>query len=495
VRINNPPESAALMATARSFGNYDLAAALADLIDNSIKANAENISISFIPEADDVRVSIIDDGEGMDAETLIKAMRPASTHPDTERHPDDLGRFGWGLKTASLSQAKILTVVTWQQEQFYAARWNIDDIDDWAMDYLEDSEARNELTCDPESDSGTEVIWSNTDRLVDREHELDFDESLSYAISQARQHLSLIFHRFILGEGGAKISISINGNPLQPVDPFMKSHPATQTLDLDVIKMPNGSKIEIQPYVLPHFSKLTHEEQSVLGGPEGMVRNQGFYVYRNRRLIIHGTWFRIVPHGELSQLTRVRVDLPNTVDHDWRITVDKSGAQLPTQLKRRLKEVIKKFNRKSVRVHRKKGVSLDRTNRTSVWLRIIKNGRIRYVVNRDHPMLTGLYDSFDDPRQVQGFKAILTLLESYFPTDAFVSDAEKTDSSLNQTLTSEEEFEALVMQCIINYRSEIDGKPSVTSFLDFLRKVEPFASQWKYTESLVGKMMPESWEK
>ena len=109
-------------------------------------------------------------------------------------------------------------------------------------------------------------------------------------------------------------------------------------------------------------------------------------------------------------------------------------------------------------------------------------------------MLAGLYENFDDPQQAQGFKAILSLLESYFPTDAFVSDAEKTDSSLNQTLTSKEEFESLVVQCMINYHQTIEGKPSVTSFLDFLRTIEPFASQWKYTESLVHNIVPDDWK-
>lgn len=99
--------ASALMATARSFGNYDLAAALADLIDNSIKAEAEKIYIEFVPEDDDVIVRIRDDGTGMSREELIAAMRPASTHPEEIRTKFDLGRFGWGMKSASLSQARV----------------------------------------------------------------------------------------------------------------------------------------------------------------------------------------------------------------------------------------------------------------------------------------------------------------------------------------------------------------------------------------------------
>ncbi|MBP5133810.1 ATP-binding protein, partial [Pseudomonas protegens] len=114
MKVLNPPLAKDLMSTARSFGSYDLAAALADLIDNSIKAKATRVEISFLPSQDDVIVRVRDDGVGMDRQMLMAAMRPASANPQAEREPDDLGRFGWGLKSASLSQARVLTVVSWQ---------------------------------------------------------------------------------------------------------------------------------------------------------------------------------------------------------------------------------------------------------------------------------------------------------------------------------------------------------------------------------------------
>ena len=481
------------MATARSFGNYDLAAALADLIDNSIKAQTNRVDISFIPSGDDVLVSIRDDGLGMDGDTLINAMKPASAHPDTVRAPNDLGRFGWGLKTASLSQARIMTVISWQNNEAYAARWNIDDIDDWSMEYFTGEDALKELSSPVETISGTEVIWSRTDRLVEVDGNATFDESLTHLIAHAQQKLSLIFHRYLSGHEGKNLIISINNSLLKSADPFMQFHNATQTLDAEIIKMGSGSRLEVQPYVLPHFSKLTVEEQNVLGGPEGMIRNQGFYVYRNRRLIIHGTWFRLVPHGELSQLTRVRVDLPNTMDHDWRITVDKSGAQLPTELKRRLREVIKRFNRRSYAVHRKKGVSLDRHDRSPVWLRIVKNGHVRYRINREHPMVSSMIDQQDDIDKSESIASVLTLLESYFPTDRFVEDASGSDNPLGQSLISTEEFDALLKQCLINYAQSSEGMPKLNGFLEYLRPIEPFASQWRYTEDYIRNKASTEW--
>jgi hypothetical protein len=476
------------MATARSFGNYDLAAALADLIDNSIKANATRVDITFEPDDGDVVVRIRDDGTGMDLDSLVIAMRPASGSPLDAREPDDLGRFGWGLKSASLSQAKVLTVVSWCEGDVNAARWDIDNIDDWEMELLQGNEAESLLVKPKVSASGTEVIWTRSDRVLDRDNRSSFDDSLTFAIAHASQRLSLVFHRYLAGETSRRLKLSINGRSLLPIDPFMTAHNATQTLDAEVIKTANGSVISIQPYVLPHFSKLTVKEQEQLGGPEGMVRNQGFYVYRNKRLIIFGTWFRLVPHGELSQLTRVKVDLPNTVDTEWRITLDKSDAQLPETLKRRLQEIVKRFNQRSVSVHRKKGVSLDLPEIKSVWIRFVKNGQIRYRVNRDHPMVAHLLVTNSDSGSAD---AVLRLLESYFPIDKFLLDA--NGALVNQCPTSTEEFESLIHQCVLNFLQNSDGELEIDEFLNFIKDVEPFSSQWTYTESYIRKHTAKKW--
>lgn len=481
MRISNPPVARDLMVTARSFGNYDLAAALADLIDNSIKAKASKIDIAFIPSANDVVVRIRDNGEGMDNQTLTNAMRPASSNPEAIRDPNDLGRFGWGLKSASLSQARVLTVVSWQSEKFTAARWDIDNIEDWGMDLFEDSDAQEFLDVPAFTKSGTEVIWSNTDRLVENQSIESVIDSLSSLISHAIKKLSLVFHRYLSGETGRKLSIKVNGNELKPVDPFLVSHDATQTLDAEIIEMTEGGKIIVQPYVLPHFSKLTVEIQEELGGAEGMIRNQGFYVYRNKRLIIHGTWFRLVPHTDLTQLTRVKVDLPNSMDANWRITVDKSDAQLPGALKKRLQGVVRNFNKRSVKVHRNKGVSLDRENIQAIWKRIVKNGQVKYLINREHPLLSEFLcnDEFGDK-----FNSVVKMLEAYFPTDMFLKDSA---AGITQHSIDSHEYDALIHQCLVNYMQLSHQSTNVKDFLDFISRIEPFASQMAYTESYIKK--------
>jgi hypothetical protein len=492
VRINNAPSAKALMTTARSFGNYDLAAALADLVDNSIQANASEIRIDFLPEDEDVTVRIRDNGGGMSYEKLVEAMRPASRDPEEERDPSDLGRFGWGLKSASLSQARVLTVVTWQGAVINAARWNIDDLDGWGMDVFRQSEAEPFLDASPRDQSGTEIIWTHCDRLYDTGLTASLDERLNEKISQARRQLSLTFHRYLAGESGRKLSIVLQGMAIQPTDPFLISHPATQSLDEECVPVKSGESITVKPYVIPHFSKLTLDERQTLGGEEGMVRNQGFYVYRNKRLIIYGTWFRLVPHGELSQLTRVRVDLPNTLDAEWKITVDKSDAQLPVNLRRRLREVVQRFSKRSIKVHRRKGVDLSAPSTSPVWKRNVHDGRICYLINREHPIIEALLAQNDGDQAFIAREA-LRLLESSAPVDGIAEDGKSSFEKLVQGITDPAEFDSLILACWLSYLATSDGKPSGKEFLAFAKRVEPFAGQWKYAESYIKEKMENEW--
>lgn len=478
------------MSTARSFGNYDLAAALADLVDNSIQANATNVWVEFHPQDDDVTVRIRDDGCGMSRGALIDAMRPASRNPEEKRDALDLGRFGWGLKSASLSQARVVTVVSWSPSEINAARWDIDDLDEWTMDHFVGKKALSLLDSKPISKTGTEVIWTRCDRLYDAGLEATIDELLNEKISHARKHLSLIFHRYLAGEEGRHLEVHIQGVPLEPVDPFMSSHPATQSLDEERIVVKAGASIQVKPFVIPHFSKLSHRERLVLGGEEGLVRNQGFYVYRNKRLIIHGTWFRLVPHGELSQLTRVRIDLPNSLDAEWKITLDKSDAQLPVNLRKRLREIVQKFSKKSVGVHRRKGVDLNSAEKSPVWRKNTHSGRIRYLINRDHPIIREMLAGANDPFIAS---EAIKLVEACVPLADMSNDLKSSDAEIVQFITDPGDFDSLINACMLSYVRQADGPPSLKKFLAFAKRVEPFSGQWKYAESFIKEKVLKDW--
>jgi len=205
---------------------------------------------------------------------------------------------------------------------------------------------------------------------------------------------------------------------------------------------------------------------------------------------LHGTWFRLVPHGELSQLTRVRIDLPNSLDFEWKITLDKSDAQLPVTLRRRLREIVQKFSKKSIGVHRRKGVDLNTIEKSPVWRRNANNGRIRYLINRDHPIIqelvAGAADAFIAHQAIK-------LIETCIPLNVIISDKEPSENEVVQAITDPDEFDSLIRACMISYLRQEDTAPSIKRFLAFAKRVEPFSEQWKYAESFIKEKVLKDW--
>ncbi|WP_449371775.1 ATP-binding protein [Arthrobacter psychrolactophilus] len=209
---------------------YTLQTAVADLIDNSISADATGVDIFFGIEPVPY-VALVDDGEGMSPEGAISAMRLAGTSPMRIRNPNDLGRFGLGLKTASLSQCRDLVLVSKRDGVLCGFEWNIDHMIErqtWSLLVLTEEELQalprfNELAA---RTSGTLVIWRNLDRLAATVG--DLEASFDAAMMDVKSHLALVFHRFLSGEHGKSFRISLNRSPVQGADPFLASTKATQ---------------------------------------------------------------------------------------------------------------------------------------------------------------------------------------------------------------------------------------------------------------------------
>ncbi|MGY6550476.1 MAG: ATP-binding protein [Erythrobacter sp.] len=479
-KIPNPPDAVSLMTSARSFGNYDLAGALADLIDNSIKARARTVWISCIYSQGHPQVSIVDDGDGMNYYELLAAMRPASTNPQDERSPDDLGRFGWGMKSASFSQCRKLTVISRQANRSHGAEWDLDSIDNWSMGILSELDIARTASPQLPVDHGTEVQWSKCDRLS--EGGAISSTAFNELVVQAGRALELVFHRFLEGKasGRPKLSIYLNGIKLEPFDPFHESHNATVPLEEEALSV-NGELVRIRPFILPHFSKLSDNEHERLGGAEGFLRNQGFYVYRNHRLIVHGTWFRLAKYGELSQLVRIGIDIPNSMDEVWKITVDKSDAQLPTLLRNRLRQIVEGLRGKSSRVYRSKGGRTDLPGKVSVWSRYVRNNEVSYRINKDHPVIRQLLES-DAGGAVL---AALDMVERNFPVAAFADDITLRPDQISQSVAGRSEMTRLLDSTIpgllVSNNSDLSGA------IKELKKTEPFSSNWPMVEEYINK--------
>jgi len=476
----NPPDAASLMLSARSFGNYDLPAALADLIDNSIQAGAREITLTCRYNDGEPDIRIRDDGHGLSGQELRKAMRPASSNPLMERSPDDLGRFGWGMKSASFSQCTRLTVLSRRGDELTGCVWNLDDVDAWRMGILDDSEILATASSEIAVMNGVEVLWSNCDRLS--ENGTITHSEFNALIARAGSRLGLIFHRYLAGEvRGKRLTVRINGRKIEPIDPFYRDHEATQHLESESLDI-GGRTIDIQPFILPHYSKLLPNQYDELGGEEGFLRNQGFYLYRNHRLIISGTWFRLLRHGELSQLVRVRVDIPNALDHVWKITIDKSDAQLPAALRHRLLQLVDGLRGRSSRVYRSRGGRLDRLGTTSVWSRFARGGEVRYTINRNHPVIEVLLAAGNDDQR-QAANAALKIIEQAFPVVAFSQDAAQEPDSIHQTLTDPVAFRADLSAALPLLLMQVNG--DFTALENLLRVTEPWCEAWGATEAVL----------
>lgn len=410
---------------------YSFDSAVADIIDNSIAAGAQNIDLRYGWKADLPWIAIIDDGCGMSRAELLEAMRPGSKDPRHERAAHDLGRFGLGLKTASFSQCRELTALTRQSEEPNGMRWDLDRVsvtNKWEITELQEADL-HDLPVAPPPHQGTAILWRKIDRLeLTGIGEVGHD-AFNELMSIVRQHLARIFHRFLSGElGHKKIRISINGTDVEPYDPFAELNIATQKFPLEVVRF-RGSEVKIQAFVLPHHSKVSAKDYERLAGPEGYLRNQGFYIYRNRRLIIWGSWFRLAKQEELTKLARVRIDIPNNTDHHWGIDVRKARAHPPLIVKNRLRQVIEQIRSGAKRPYTQRGRLVVETDASPVWVRKMHNDRIEYVINDEHPLLTELFNDLQAGDRLR-LKQIIRMFGQTFPAAAFFSDYSNTPKQI-----------------------------------------------------------------
>ena len=293
---NAIPCAASMIETFRAIG-YNIETAVADIIDNSISANAKNVWVTRHWHGDKSFITIKDDGCGMNSQEIIDAMRPGSHSPLEERSKTDLGRFGLGLKTASFSQCRKLTVLS-KKSGYHSAYWT------WDLDYVAQTNEWTLLQWIPEYldesvddiEHGTLVIWSDLDKVVRKgtsENDINAKEKFSNSLDRVRQHIAMTFHRF-LEEKSLKIFWC--GHEINPWNPFCISESKTQSRPTEGIV----GGIKLKGYVLPHKSAFSSEKAyNVAEGINGWPAQQGFYVYRGKRLLLAGDWHRPVSYTHL----------------------------------------------------------------------------------------------------------------------------------------------------------------------------------------------------
>ena len=320
-----PPKAAALLHTLRGLG-YSTYAALADIIDNSYSASADNVWIDFHWAADDSYITIRDDGTGMTDAELESALTLGGKSPLDTRAPNDLGRFSMGLKSASFSQAKRLTVIsrTAKSSSFSILGWDLDKLEresdaDWFLEEGLSSESADKVSSImDEMLCGTLVLWEDLDRIVTPK----FDVShLGNLLDEIRYALGMIFQRVIL-ETSNNFKIWINSKAVEPWDPFMSWHPSKPWTSPEAKVSTSSGTVTVQCHVLPHKDRLKESEFENASGPNGWAAQQGFYLYRNKRLILAGSWLglggtKAWAKEESMRLARIRIDITNAADPPW----------------------------------------------------------------------------------------------------------------------------------------------------------------------------------
>ncbi|WP_206641821.1 ATP-binding protein [Nonomuraea polychroma] len=453
------PDPAGMVASLSSLG-YSIEAAVADLVDNSISAKAGQIDVVFTWGAENSWVAVIDNGEGMALTDLITAMTPAARGPASERTAEDLGRFGMGLKTASFSQARQLTVTSANYSgEWHTRTWDLDTVEstrEWRL--LHNADLKTLEILDQLREglvAGTVVLWRRLNGYGSDEMDVDqtaqqqfYDEA-----TRVKRHLEMVFARFL-----KDVDLRIQGQRVQPWDPFLSGHPSVQRVPAEALPLAH-STVKVEAFVLPSAQKLSKEQYDAAGGPNGWLNQQGFYVYRRNRLILAGDWLdlRGLRQEEKYNLVRISVDVPAELDAEWSVDVRKSKVVPPVALRRHLRRIALRAREQGADVIRHRGqIAARQHGRTFVYpWRVDKlDGRIKCRINREHPLVRETLRTSEERSAT--VKALLTLLEETVPVEALrvIHEADAADDpepfggkpNETQEAVASELFAALVNQ-------------------------------------------------
>ena len=425
---------------------YSFNAAVADILDNSIAANAKNVDIVFASIDGEPILYIADDGHGMSADELVANMVIGCKDPNEDRERGDLGRFGAGLKTASFSQAEVLTVCSWKNpNSVTAARWDtalIKAQNQWLLEVLEGNELENLIGFNEygKTVSGTMVIWQELTSLDPDIRIEDLPQAIAKICEQLAGYLSLYFHRFL----GRELSVKLNGRLLKPLDPFMRDINGYQEGPSHSLRA-KASKISIQAHVLPRLDNLSNEQLDRYGGAKEIGQKQGLYIYRDKRLILAGGWYGLASHDELGKLTRIQVDVPATMDKDWQTDVKKSSLKIPPKVRQVLKNVIPSPKKKSIQVHKYKGRQEEHSDYWKVNVNELDDSeKVSYLINADNNALKVIYSELPNETRRKLAKYLVDLASEIPVNHIYATKAAKPNSIVIDN--SEDELEKLLDQ-------------------------------------------------
>ena len=448
-----------------AYSGYTFDSAIADIIDNSISAHAKNIDIFFEIINERIRLYILDDGDGMDIEKLHQCVIPAYQDINHVRKKDDLGRYSLGLKSASRSFCKQLYICSKEKNKCantveldfeYIKNNNI-----WEAFELDDFEFSSRII-----DKGTLVLWDNVTFKSSRLDNL----SIYDKFDKLEVSLSHVFGKYILSN---KINIYIQSSTsknkikIKGWNPFeLPENKSTKIISRKTLTL-NNKEIIVNSYILPIYSKLSQTDQLYMKG-NGLIEQQGFYVYRNDRLIQEGGWLDLenITADHKCEYARIEVLIGNNLDREFDINFSKCKVSIPQELTRDFLEIAKyaRKNSKTNYDYMKDPTSKKKIKKESnipVWNTYRTSDGLKLSINTEHPIVQDVLSKLS----IRDSSKLLRLITNTIPVSFIQTQGalEEKYDPIDITFLISETFDSL-------YKKEHDVKLIKKQMF----KIEPF---------------------
>jgi len=408
---------------------YSLESALADLIDNSISANANQVEVLIKTDEEPFILYLTDNGDGMDEKTLKTSMHFPSTSPDTSRKSDDLGRFGLGMKTASFSQTRKFTVLARKKgtTQYQARTWDLEALKDNKWQLIVNSQAEIEKIVSAYKKQSNDnlgqfkihepnviIVWYGLYKYEEYLEEENRRKALKREITEVTtDHLSLVFHRFMESKK-QHLKLRVNNKQLQPFNPFPEKN--LRSVEFKQKGFGNDS-IKLEGFILPSYSIEETNESNITKWTtkyRSLLDMEGIYIYRANRIILFGGWNGLIKKAPRLQLARLRVEIGNGVDHLLHLNVAKSQVIIPHDLKDAFESYINELKDEAKKEFFNRGVNKfpkKSQSQESLFVRNPSNKGVLLEVNSEFPIVTQLQQELSTQGQAQ-LKILLKMINT-----------------------------------------------------------------------------------
>lgn len=398
---------------------YSLETALADLMDNSITANATRIEVLTKIDTEPFILFLSDNGDGMDKTSLKKNMQFPSKSPEETRELSDLGRFGLGLKTASFSQTRIFTVLSRKRgsDKFFGLTWDVNHLKNsgkWEMILNSDEEideiieqytsiSKEHLNNSNEFIPNTIVVWKGLYKFENYVNEKNKQDALKEEITNTTsEYLSIVFHKFMERQNN-RLQIRINNTLVNPFNPFPHENSSLRALE-PLQKEFGKDFVKIQGFVLPNTS-IKDDSNTWTPKNKSLMDMEGLYIYRADRLILFGGWNGLIKKMPRLQLGRLKIDIGNKVDHLFHLNVAKSQINIPHDLKNAFLRAIVDLKTEAQKEYFNHGLKSFKQRPTEysseLFYKTATNKGVLLRINDEFPLLKSLKSSLNSNQRAE----------------------------------------------------------------------------------------------